>query len=51
VVPQVFFEILKLPPGFAITLLVAVGYPAETPAPPLRKSIEKIAEFREAAET
>jgi nitroreductase len=36
---------LSAPPGFAITALIAVGYP-EGPSPaPRRKSLEQIAEF------
>jgi nitroreductase len=37
---------LKLPAGHDLTCLVALGHPAESPAPPRRKSIEQIAEFR-----
>ncbi len=35
-----------LPAGFEPTCLIAVGYPAETPAPPRRKELEQIAEYR-----
>ena len=37
---------LDLPAGFDVTCFVAVGYPAESPEPPRRKSLEQIAEFR-----
>jgi nitroreductase len=37
---------LDLPAGHDLTCLVALGHPAETPAPPRRKTIEQIAEFR-----
>lgn len=37
--------ILNVPPGFAITGLIAVGYPAGSSPPPRRKSLEHIAEF------
>ncbi len=42
-------EALDLPPGFVVTCFVAVGNPAESPEAPRRKSLEQIAEFREAA--
>ncbi len=35
-----------LPTGFEPTCLIAVGYPAETPAPPRRKNLEQIVEYR-----
>jgi len=35
-----------LPAGFEPTCLVAVGYPAEEPSPPRRKSLEHIVEYR-----
>ena len=35
-----------LPAGYEPTCVVAVGYPAETPAPPRRKPIERIVEYR-----
>ena len=41
---------LNLPAGHAITCLVALGYPAETPPPPRRKNLEHIVEFRSASE-
>jgi nitroreductase len=37
---------LDLPAGHDLTCLVALGYPAESPAPPRRKTIEQIVEFR-----
>ena len=37
---------LDLPAGHDLTCLVALGHPAESPAPPRRKTIEQIAEFR-----
>jgi nitroreductase len=36
---------LDLPAGHDLTCLVALGHPAESPAPPRRKTIEQIAEF------
>jgi nitroreductase len=36
----------KLPAGYGLTCFVAVGYPAEAPLPPRRKSIEQFVEFR-----
>jgi nitroreductase len=38
---------LRPPPGHELTCLIALGYPEEAPAPPRRKSIEQIAEFRQ----
>jgi nitroreductase len=38
-------EILRVPPGFAITSLIAVGHPDGIPQPPRRKTLEQIAEF------
>jgi nitroreductase len=38
---------LQVPPGYEPTCFVAVGYPDEAPAPPRRKSLEHIVEFRE----
>jgi nitroreductase len=38
-------EALPVPPGFEITCLVALGYPAETPNAPRRKELEQIVEF------
>ncbi len=37
---------LDLPAGHNLTCLVALGHPAESPAPPRRKTIEQIVEFR-----
>jgi nitroreductase len=45
-VPEAVTRTLPLPPGYDLTCLVAVGYPAESPPPPRRKTIEQIAEFR-----
>jgi coenzyme F420-0:L-glutamate ligase / coenzyme F420-1:gamma-L-glutamate ligase len=47
VVKDLFADELPPPAGHELTCLVAVGYPAETPAAPRRKSIEQIVEFRE----
>ncbi|MEI6674616.1 MAG: nitroreductase family protein [Verrucomicrobiota bacterium] len=38
-------ELLQVPPGFAITGLIALGYPDGTPLTPRRKSLDHIAEF------
>ena len=38
---------LALPAGHDFTCFVAIGHPAEAPAPPRRKSIEQIVEFGE----
>jgi nitroreductase len=38
---------LNPPAGYELTCLVALGYAAESPAAPRRKSIEQITEFRE----
>jgi len=38
---------LDLPAGHDLTCLVALGHPAESPAPPRRKTIEQIVEFRD----
>ncbi|HKW27782.1 MAG TPA: nitroreductase family protein [Verrucomicrobiae bacterium] len=43
---DVLVGVLGLPAGHDLTCLVALGYPAESPAPPRRKTIEQIAEFR-----
>ncbi len=45
-VPDTILETLELPPGHDLTCLVAVGYPAESPPPPRRKTVEQIVEFR-----
>jgi nitroreductase len=37
---------LALPASHDLTCLVALGHPAESPAPPRRKTIEQIVEFR-----
>ena len=37
---------LDLPAGHDLTCLVALGHPTESPAPPRRKTIEQIIEFR-----
>ncbi len=46
IVRDVVVRELSLPQEFDLTCLVALGHPDETPAPPRRKSIEQIAEFR-----
>jgi nitroreductase len=38
---------LDLPAGHDLTCFVAIGYAAESPPPPRRKSIEQIVEFRD----
>ena len=38
---------LEIPAGQDLTCFVAIGYPAEAPTPPRRKSIEQIVEFWE----
>ncbi len=45
VTPAAITTAVALPPGFALTCLVAVGYPAEAPEPPRRKALEQIVEF------
>jgi len=37
---------LDLPAGHNLTCLVVLGHPAESPAPPRRKTVEQIVEFR-----
>ncbi len=37
---------VDLPVGFEPTCLIAVGYPADTPEPPRRKSLDQIVEYR-----
>jgi len=41
---------LAPPPAHHLTCLIAVGHPAETPAPPRRKTVEQIVEFRDTRE-
>ena len=41
---------LSSPAGYAITCLIALGYPDEAPLPPRRKSIEQIVQFTKDAE-
>ena len=43
---EVWESIPDMPAGFEPTCLVAVGYAAEEPAPPRRKSLEHIVEYR-----
>jgi len=43
---EVLSGTLDLPPGYEPTCLVALGYPAEVPAPPRRKRVEQVSEFR-----
>jgi nitroreductase len=38
---------LDLPAGHDLTCLVALGHPAESPAPPRRKTIEQFVEFKD----
>lgn len=45
-VPDVVASALSLPAGLELTCFVALGYPAESPEPPRRKSLEHIAELR-----
>ena len=45
-VQEAFTDMLNLPTGFGLTCFIAMGYPAESPEPPRRKSLENIAEFR-----
>jgi nitroreductase len=47
IVQEAVVRELNLPREYDLTCLVALGFPDETPAPPRRKSIEQIAEFRE----
>lgn len=43
---EVWESIPDLPAGLEPTCLVALGYPAEKPSPPRRKSLEHIVEYR-----
>lgn len=43
---DVWTSLDDLPPGFEPTCLITVGYPADTPAPPKRKRLEHILEYR-----
>ena len=43
---DVWKSLCDFPIGFEPTCLVAVGYPAETPAAPRRKNLEHILEYR-----
>jgi len=43
---DVWQSIDDLPPGFTPTCLVTIGYPAESPDPPPKKSLEHVFEFR-----
>ena len=45
VVAQAITAVVALPPGFDLCCLVAVGYPDESPEPPLRKPLEQSVEF------
>jgi len=40
------WKAVDLPAGFEPTCLIAVGYPAATPEPPRRKSLDQIVEYR-----
>jgi nitroreductase len=46
IVQEAVLGALKLPAGYDVTCLVAIGYPGETPPQPRRKGIEQIMEFR-----
>jgi coenzyme F420-0:L-glutamate ligase / coenzyme F420-1:gamma-L-glutamate ligase len=48
-VPEIIAEHFALPAGHDLTCLVALGYAAESPAPPRRKNLEQTVQFREAA--
>ena len=43
---DVWHALGDLPAGFEPTCLIAAGYPAATPAPPRRKDLEQIVEYR-----
>jgi nitroreductase len=45
-VQNALVQVLDLPAGYHLTCLVAIGYPAESPPTPRRKTVEQIAEFR-----
>jgi nitroreductase len=45
-VPDAVAGALDLPAGHDLTCLVALGHPAESPAPPRRKPLDQFAEFR-----
>jgi nitroreductase len=40
---------IKIPPGFEVTCLIALGYPAETPPLPRRKRLEQIVDYDRAS--
>lgn len=46
VVRDAVFREVNPPPGHELTCVLALGYADEDPAPPRRKSIEQISEFR-----
>jgi nitroreductase len=42
---EVVAQTLRVPAGFEVTCLVAVGHPAESPEPPRRKRLEHIVQY------
>lgn len=44
-VPDAIASVLPLAPGFQLTCLIALGFPAEQPEPPRRKELELIAHY------
>lgn len=43
---DVWSQVENLPPGFVPTCLITLGYPAETPDPPPKKSLLHVIEYR-----
>jgi coenzyme F420-0:L-glutamate ligase / coenzyme F420-1:gamma-L-glutamate ligase len=50
-VPEAIAGVLALPAGCDLTCFVALGYPAEAPEAPRRKSLEQIVEYRQSDPT
>ena len=48
--PEALGAAVALPAGFEVTCFVAVGYPAESPEPPRRKTLEQSIQFVQAGD-
>jgi nitroreductase len=48
-VPEALVEHLRWPPGYTLTCMIALGYPAEQPEPPRRKTLAQVVEFADTA--